>query len=452
MVIYDYLEVCLMLLSNGRKYAVLLVLLALFAVPLSVCGAEEQRELPTQLTPALDWIAKDFSVIMTGIKGSDIQFSPDDFEQCLGVRKIDEIMLTSLPPVTSGTLKLGDSTVLKNQVIARSRLDELRFCPENADEAEASFTFRAIGSEEYELTCSLYLLDQINYRPSVEMVASEKSEITTYENIATFRRMSAIDPENDLLRFEIVEYPKKGLLTVTNRTLGAYVYTPISGFVGKDSFSYAAYDTYGNRSDVISVKLNVIENEAAVVYSDLIGQQAQYPALRLTADGITSVRYEDGCAVFAPNETVSRLDFLLMAMQSAGYRISTTAESTVFADDAQIPSHAKGYVAAAVNMGFITGVETENGLYFYPNASITRAEAAVILGRMVDVEQPAVRPVFSDSDNIPSYAIEAVHALNHVGILECIGDAIEPEAEINRGQCAQILCGLMDHLVQKQAE
>jgi hypothetical protein len=124
----------------------------------------------------------------------------------------------------------------------------------------------------------------------------------------------------------------------------------------------------------------------------------------------------------------------------------TTASSTPFADDINIPAHLKGYVSAAVNMGFINGVETENGVCFYPNSSITRAEAAVILSRMIDLPQPTVKPVFSDSDSIPSYATDAIHALNYAGILECIGNGISPTENLNRGQSAQILCALMDHI------
>lgn len=408
--------------------------------------ALEEALEPELLTPALYQIAEDVILIKTGTLGNEIVFDADDFEECLGVKRISEIMITSLPPVTVGTLKFGESNVLKNQVITRSRIDELRFYPTNGNESEACFTFRAVGSEEYELTCQLYLLDGINYKPSADLSATTLFEISTYENIATHRRLRITDPENDSVTFEIVKYPEKGVLTLTDRTLGTYVYTPITDFVGKDSFTYIATDQYGNRSEPAQVTIRVKENGASVVYSDLIGEAAQYHALRLTADGIATVRYENGSAVFEPSEAVTRLDFLVMAMKAAGYRVSTTADQTVFADDTDIPSSVKGYVCAAVNMGFVNGVQTDNGLYFYPNASITRAEAAVILNRMMDLDQPLIRPVFSDADSIPAYAIEAIHALSGVGILECIGNAISAGVVLNRGQCAEILGSMMDFL------
>lgn len=433
---------------HRRLLAVFCFSLLLSALPFfhrTACAAAEPSD---QLSPALSLIAEEYSLIKTGQAGSDITFSANDFADCIGVKKIGEIMITSLPPVTTGSLRLGDSAVLKNQVIARSRLNALRFVPTGGEAGEGSFTFRVIGSEEYELTCRLYLLDGMNYKPSTQVsaVLSERRSVTTYENIAVFSSMPAADPENDQLTYEIVEYPKKGVLAVTDRTAGNYTYTPITDFVGKDSFVYEATDRYGNRSEQCKVEIRVIANETAVVYSDLLGKAEQYPALRLTADGIMHVRYENGSAVFQPDESVTRLDFLVMAMQAAGYRVSTTADQTPFADDRDIPSQAKGYVSAAVNMGFVHGVQAEGGLYLYPDAPITRAESAVILSRMIDPEKPVIRPVFSDSDNIPTYALDAIQALNAVGILESVGSTIAPNETVTRSQSAQILCAVMDYL------
>lgn len=433
---------------HRRLLAAICFNLLLCALPFFCRASGKAAEAPDQLSPALSLIAEDYSLIKTGQAGSDITFSANDFSDCIGVKKIGEIMITSLPPATSGSLRLGDSAVLKNQVIARSRLNALRFVPLGGKACEGSFTFRVIGSEEYELTCRLYLLDSMNYKPSTQVSAilPERHSITTYENIAVFQSMHAADPENDQLTYEIVEYPKKGVLAVTDRTAGTYTYTPVADFVGKDSFVYEATDRYGNRSETCKVEIRVIENEAAVVYSDLLGKAAQYPALRLTASGIMHVRYENGSAVFQPEEQVTRLDFLVMAMQAAGYRVSTAADQTPFADDRDIPAQAKGYVSAAVNMGFIHGVKTEGGLYLYPNAPITRAESAVILSRMIRTEKPVIRPVFSDSDSIPTYALDAIHSLNAVGILEGIGSSISPNGTVTRSQSARILCAVMDYL------
>ncbi len=425
-------------------FAAILCLLLLVTLPLLTKGAEEEKDLPTKLSPALYLLAEDLPLNKTSLKNSDISFSPEDFDALLGVKKVSKVLISSLPPITEGTLRLGDTIVLKNQIIERTSIEKLRFVPANAEVSESHFTFRAVGSEEYALTCNLFLLERVNRRPEIRDTGL-KTTLSTYENIALHGTLPASDPENDALRFEIVSYPKKGLVTLTDRTSGSYVYTPITDYVGKDTFTYIVSDKYGNTSDEKTVTVRVNENKSALVYSDLIGKAPQYAALKLTSAGIMQVHYENGSAVFHPDQSVSRLEFLVMAMQSAGYRVSTNVSLTPFADDNLIDAGYKGYVAAAADMGFISGNEREGGCFFDPSAPITRADASVMLASMMDLPKPAVKPLFPDEDSIPTYAVDAMQALHSLGILSCIGGEIAPLTSINRAQSAELLCAVMEY-------
>ena len=68
-------------------------------------------------------------------------------------------------------------------------------------------------------------------------------------------QMHAIDPEADAVEFLIAAYPKYGALEADKD--GKYVYTPTSNFKGEDSFSYVARDSYGNWSEISSIKIKI---------------------------------------------------------------------------------------------------------------------------------------------------------------------------------------------------
>ena len=436
-----------LMLSNGIKRALLLCALMLLSLMLTLpCLGEENASLPDNLSPAMHHLSEEFPLIKVSLKGQTVAFHRNDFEQCLGVDRVGSVMISSLPSAELGELRLGDLPVTKNQILSGSELKRLSFVPRTQSVSEASFRFRVMGSQEYILSCQIYFLEKLNDAPTAEKASKAMLTQCTMENIAIHGRMHALDPENDLLRFEIVKNPKKGIVSISNRELGDYVYTPIKDFVGEDRFVYRVIDRYGNRSEDVTVTIQVKNNEAAVVYSDLIGHEAHYAALRLTDAGITDVRYEGGNAVFHSDEKMTRLDFLVMAMQSAGYRVSTTVESTSFTDDDRIPAEWKGYVSAAVNMGFISGIRTESGLCFRPDSPITRADAAVIVSRMIDLGEPTYLPVFSDSDDIPVYAKDSIASLTAAGILTGNGMSIAPTDQLLRGQAARLLCGLMDYM------
>lgn len=104
----------------------------------------------------------------------------------------------------------------------------------------------------------------------------------TYKNIAVFGNMIADDPEDDILKYEIVSYPKKGILSVTDKYTGEFIYTPTKNYTGKDSFTYTVTDAYGNRSDVIRMDIKISRSEHGTVFDDLIGQNCHNSAIMLS--------------------------------------------------------------------------------------------------------------------------------------------------------------------------
>ena len=92
------------------------------------------------------------------------------------------------------------------------------------------------------------------------------------------------------------------------------------------------------------------------------------------------------------------------------------------------------------------GTQTESGLCFNADDSITRAEAAVILGNILDIATPTVLPTFSDSAELPAWAAPSMYTLNSVGVMNTVSGNISPKAAVTRADAAQILTNLMRYL------
>ncbi|GIP32296.1 family 10 glycosylhydrolase [Paenibacillus sp. J2TS4] len=120
-------------------------------------------------------------------------------------------------------------------------------------------------------------------------------------------------------------------------------------------------------------------NEEPLAFTDRnqIGEWAQ-PAISLAVKAGIINGYEDGS--FRPDAQISRAEMAAMIIRALTVEVQSN-HSTSFADDADIPVWAKGYVAAAAQEGIIRGRE---GNQFAPNEQATRAEAVVMLLRMLD--------------------------------------------------------------------
>lgn len=396
------------------------------------------------VSPGLSLLAAEADMAKSGLQYGEISFSADDFERALNRAKISSITVTSLPPAAEGKLKLGTTDVYAGQVIARSSLALLRFVPAASAVTESAFTFSCEESG-YAMTCALYLLPALNFSPTVALADENALTVSTHRSISCFGTLPAYDPEGDPLIYEIVSAPKKGSVVLTDASTGDYCYTPTAGKTGKDSFRYVVRDKYGNYSAAATVTIEISRPKTSVVFSDMTDHWAHNAALTMVEEGIMQGRQVGSVTCFDPAEPVSRGDFLVMAMNAAGISEVPTVVDTGFSDDDEISAAMKGYVAAAVELGYIQGRVVDGKSVFCPDDTITRAEAAVMLSNILDPEVPTVRPVFADADGVPAWAYDALSALNTLGVFKGTGSGmISANTIITRAQAAQILCAVME--------
>jgi len=389
------------------------------------------------VSPALHVLAADSEMAMAALRGNEIRFEAEDFARALNLSSVGKITVTETPATADGELRVGSTVLNRGQTVSGSNLDLITYAP-NRDVTTASFRFR-VGDAPYEITCRLYLLDKINHAPTLSTASKNYLNVSTHRNVTLYGTLPCHDPDGDQTTVEIVSYPERGILVLTDCHTGEYTFTPGEGFSGKDSFTYVARDIYGNYSAAATVSLTVEKPSSSVVFHDILDQPCYNAALTMAEEGIMSGTQIGSFTYFYPDREVSRADFCVMAMHAIGMTEVAPASSTVFSDDAEISSAAKGYIATAYELGYIKGLYKGDTLCFEPNRAITRAEAAVMLGNMIGAATPTVAPTFSDADSIPAWASASLSSLTAMGIMDTENGHAEPLQAVTRADAAEML-------------
>ena len=385
-----------------------------------------------KLSPALDVISSETVMVKSSLAGTAVTFSEEDFEMVLGTIP-SQIKISTLPSETDGVLKLGNTDVFEGQTISKGNLGLLYFEPKG-DNRLASFEFTCPNS--YSIKCVIKGMDRKNSAPCIANGGAVST--VTQTDITCFGSLYGYDEDGDKLYFEAVDYPTKGLLTITDHSVGSFTYTPYEGVVGADSFTYRVKDEFGAYSEKCTVNLKISERATDAVLSDMDGHWAYNAALSAIADGSMDVIAENGKLYFDPDESLTREEFLKAVMKAIGAG-ELPDVTTVFADDSSISDGHKGYAAAAYKLGIIKG-ETVNGqVYFRPTDVISRAEAAVILNRILGAEGERALTVFSDFDKIPAWAEADMKALSTIGIISGNANYIDPMRPVTRAETAQMI-------------
>ncbi len=398
---------------------------AVLALPAEALGSRV-------LSPGLECLASSVDMIRTGLISTEIGFERSDFANALGYTP-DSITITALPPASEGILYFGTLPASSGQEISGANLSLLRFRPVAGCTGSA---FRFKGDGEYSHVCTLRFSQTVNQSP---VAGEDIVSVWTQQNISAFGKLPGSDPEGDSLLFEIVSYPVKGLVSVTDPVSGMYRYTPYDGAEGSDVFTYRIRDSWGNYSPVRTMEVSIDEPACGIVFADMTEHWAENAAVVMVADNTMEVYAQDGEVYFRPDQEITREEYLVTVMKALGAG-EVEPCSTVFADESAMNPDATGYIQRAYTLGIIRGSEVNGKRVFRPDDSITRAEAAVILNAIIGADSPDVVPTFADTSVIPAWASPALYALHDLGILRGTGDGyLSPDSILSRGQTAQML-------------
>lgn len=263
-------------------------------------------------------------------------------------------------------------------------------------------------------------------------------ELTTYRSTSVGGKLTATDPEGDPVSFKLTTEPMKGSVTIEPD--GAFVYTPGDGKRGKDYFGYKAVDADGNESDEATVIISIEKAKSAPTYADMAGRAEAYAAARLAEEAVFCGKTIAGTALFCPDETLSRGEFLAMCLAAAHEPILKDVRATGFGDDNAIPAWSKSYVSTGVLSGSIRGYATGSAVVFDAGRPITRAEAAVMLDRTFSPGGNVAASAMDVPDAVPAWAAQAVARMTAASVYPAGAD---PDAQLTRAEAAQMLVNAM---------
>ncbi len=435
-------------------FSISLLMVFMAAAGVFAGGAVAASDEVAPVSTGLRVIAAESAMAVSGVSGNEIYLSPDDFERALNIRRLDYITVTKVPDPSIGTLYLGSEGVGEGKTISRENLHKLSYVGKAEGISENEFCFTT--GNGYDIECSVYMLKSQNYCPSAAESGELCLDVSTFRNVSVYGTLSGYDPDGDEITFEVVSYPKNGILVMTDARGGEFRYTPSADYTGKDSFKYVVKDKYGNYSKASTVSLDVDRTTLQSVLGDMGGNKAHAAAIAMVQSGIMSCEEKDGKLSFSPTQSISREDFLVMAMKAAGFNYKAQSANggnavinTGFADDKYMSDEAKGYINLAKQKGFIKG-EGEN---FYPKRDITAAEAAVMIDNIIGgadyvVNTNAAQTVFADHIDIPVWAESSIRNLNSIGVMADANGYIYPEKALDKATGAMMLEAVM-RLIEK---
>ena len=389
-----------------KRFVTLALLFTLFASCFSVLASASGFGVGAQV------IASEAGMIKAGLYGKKITFTDEDFKSALCKAELETIKIESLPQTSEGTLLLGGRRVMEGQEIKRRHLSLLEFIPKSRGVEKACFTFSADGGES--IVCLIKFTDKINYAPKIS--SGEVASAKTYEAVSVTGRIYAEDPEGDALEYIVVTYPKYGTVSVTDE--GKYTYTPRTGYVGRDKFSYVVRDSFGNYTAVSSISLSVYSRPTEVEYEDMAGRTEYNASLAMTALGVMGGKIVGDKTYFCPDESLTRCEFVAMLLKTRGIKADTTVSSTYFDDNDDIPKGLVGYIATAQRMNIIGGEARDGKLVFKPNEQITKYECAKIISSLLGGAESGEEEVFMTDDGVPVWARGGVSHMKTLGIFD----------------------------------
>ena len=414
----------------------LIVLWLVTALSVCIFGVTGEAFMGTGYTV----VSGEVKVIKTGLYGQKLTFSDADFKQAYAITDFHSVTVESLPSSTEGTLLLAGRRVREGQTIKRRNVAAMIFVPASADVTGASFEYTLSYSGVTTAgVCEMKFIDKVNYAPATPEEKESSLSLKTQSEISVYGRLEGTDPEGDRLEYIIAAYPKNGALTFTDRDAGTYRYTPEDSFTGYDSFTYVLRDEYGNYSEPREVGIHIVERMSNEVYADMTNRSEYNAAVAMSAMGIMSGKTLGDGKYFMPDETVSRAEFVAMAMKAAGMRADSSLTSTFFDDNTEIPTALLSYVATAQRLGIVDGDYSEAGLIFEPNRGITKNEAAKIISNILGLKSSAEDEVYFNNDTVSVSARSSVIAMFTLGIFDGEIEEFSGTDIVTRAEAAEYL-------------
>ena len=189
-------------------------------------------------------------------------------------------------------------------------------------------------------------------------------------------------------------------------------------------------------------------------FVDTEGHWAEKYLKDLYFQGILAGVTTNGQLYAYPDKGVTRAEFSVLMGRFIGLHTDDYAGvETPFPDLGPVDSWAGNAIRAMYSMGIVNGTEVNGQTIFDPQGTLTRSQAAAMLGRLLtadgmdDAEDPLPRAdlsQFVDAGEIPAYALEYFQILVGMGAIDGGDGKLEPNGTMTRAVICKALSVLSD--------
>ncbi len=172
-------------------------------------------------------------------------------------------------------------------------------------------------------------------------------------------------------------------------------------------------------------------------FTDTAGHWAEGIISYMAQQGLVNGRQTESGLSYDPDSYMTRAEFAKIVLNYL--EVDEESYSGVYlpySDTDEIPQWAINTVKAVVDLGIMTG----RGGEFAPNETVTRAEAFTILGRILPAKLYREDYSFADNSEIPDWAAESIGKLAGADMVSGYEDnALRPSNPVNRAEAAVML-------------
>ena len=185
-----------------------------------------------------------------------------------------QITLTGTDPIPGDVLKFSLVSLPQNgKLVTGPASHTVTYTPNNGFTGTDSFTYK--GTDGQRVDSNIAKVTIVIKSPPPPSPTVDSKTIQTNKATPVQITLTGTDPiPGDVLKFSVVGLPQHG--TVTNGTVSSIkFYTPNTGFIGTDSFTYKATDGQGAGSNIATV--TIIVSNATSGTLDPFGIREIYP-------------------------------------------------------------------------------------------------------------------------------------------------------------------------------
>ena len=185
-----------------------------------------------------------------------------------------QITLTGTDPIPVDTLKFSVVADPQHGTLTAPTTNSVTYTPNTGFSGTDSFTYKATdgqGVNSTDATVTITVTGPQNNQPPT----ADNKTIQTNKGTPIEITLTGTDPtQGDVLKFSVIGNPLRG--TVAPGTVSSSVfYTPNTGFIGADSFTYKATDGQGVDSNIATVNIMVTNATSGPI--DQFGIKEIYP-------------------------------------------------------------------------------------------------------------------------------------------------------------------------------